>query len=42
MVLTGKLLGKCDALGVNFSKVAGLKPATLLKLTLLYGFFHIF
>ena len=27
---------------VNFSKVAGLKPATLLKLTLLHGYFSCF
>ena len=27
---------------VNFSKVASLKPATLLKLALLHGVFHIF
>ena len=27
---------------VNLSKVAGLKPATLLKLRLLHGVFHVF
>ena len=29
-------------MSVNFSKVAGLKPATLLKLTLLHGCFSLF
>ena len=27
---------------VNFSKVAGFKPATLLKLTVLHGYFSLF